>query len=333
MVENTKRVSNYAKDNAFEKVLKQLNRCLASEEEDLIRSFKHPKLPTVFIIGAQRSGSTLLLQLLLKFAHFGYINNLISRFWEAPYIGTLISNSLRKKDYIDNINFQSDLGYTLGCDGPHEFGYFWRKWFPEATFEGRGPEDKTSLVKTFAALEHEWRAPVLIKNLISCSFHISQLAELFPKSIFLHIAREPFFSAQSTYLSRIRLFGKPDAWFGLKPPEYPKLKKVSSPWVQIAGQLFYTQKHIEKALEPLPANRKMCIAYETLCRQPKEMLNKINELILRAGSDLRLSDWLPQPLQSRNKISLHSSEITALKDALDRYFGPSRLITQKSSKT
>ena len=88
-----------------------------------------PRYPMVFIIGAPRSGTTLLSQLLSSSGLFGYINNFIARFWTAPTLGALIYKTVLDHECRGNSSLQSHLGVTENLHEPHEFGYFWRRWF------------------------------------------------------------------------------------------------------------------------------------------------------------------------------------------------------------
>lgn len=318
MEKDSHRSAKYAKRQLLERTLQRLNESLSKDEARLIEPFDQPQMPSIFIVGLQRSGTTLLMQLLLQHANFGYINNLIARFWQAPYQGTIFARSFRNTSN-SSVDLQSDLGYTTGYEGPHEFSYFWRKWFPEATFEGHPIEDKTNLVKTIAALESEWEAPMLFKNIVTCSMVIPQLAELFPRAIFLYIKRAPFFIAQSTYLSRIKLFEDPMAWFGLKPPEFHQFEKMDSPWEQIAAQLFFCKKYIENSLSKVPDSRKVVIDYEELIKSPGKILGQIENCIQHEGFNLSLKSKKSAALKHTNQVLLDTEKETLLKEALKKY--------------
>lgn len=320
MKKEVNRSPNYTKRKVLETMLEAINDRLSKDEKELISQFDQPNFPTLFIIGLQRSGTTLLMQLLLQYANFGYINNLIARFWQAPYLGTIFARSFfATTNRTSQINLQSDLGYTQGYDGPHEFSYFWRNWFPEATFEGKPNPNKAPLLKTIAALESEWKAPILFKNIVTCSMVINQLAEIFPKSVFLYIERDSYFTAQSTYLSRLKLFDDPMAWFGLKPPEYSQIAALDSPWEQISGQLFYCKEFIEKSLSKLPDSRKTFIKYEELIYNPNRILKNIYETVAKSGFNLELKSDNLKKLHHTNQVKLNVEDEKQLRAALKKY--------------
>src|SRR5262249_11112516 len=85
----------------------------------------------VFIIGLQRSGTTLAYQLIARTTDVGYINNLIARFWENPAYGIYLCRHLGLPN---NISFESTYGTPADITDVHEFDYFWASLFiPNAT--------------------------------------------------------------------------------------------------------------------------------------------------------------------------------------------------------
>jgi hypothetical protein len=68
----------------FQDVIRKANHKLKELEKEYIQRFIIPEGPVFFIVGAPRSGTTLLLQTIINHYNLGYINNFIARFWEAP---------------------------------------------------------------------------------------------------------------------------------------------------------------------------------------------------------------------------------------------------------
>ena len=118
------RVSKYLKDLELDRVLEDVNSTLLASYDFCDNNVLNS--PVTFIVGVQRSGSTFLNQLLINNFHFTYPNNLVARFWDTPFVGVALSKSLKLSG---EVPFVSDLGYTEGINSPHEFGYFWKKWF------------------------------------------------------------------------------------------------------------------------------------------------------------------------------------------------------------
>ena len=178
------RKDKYKKIDIQEHVLEIMNKTLLPTEIELIEKFEKPKLPVIFIVGAQRSGTTLLMQLMTQYFELSYPNNFIARYWDTPYIGAIlyknISNNLRE----NRIDLNSDLGYTKGLDGPHEFGYFWKKWFPWESWEDKkyGEIDYSVLQKQLGAWESVNGTPLIFKNVIQLNSNILQLKNIISKS-------------------------------------------------------------------------------------------------------------------------------------------------------
>lgn len=276
------------KDPVEENYLDLINSNLQELEEKIIAPFNVPEKSPVFIVGPQRSGSTLLMQLMLKRYRLAYPNNFIARFWKAPLLGLHLYRSIVSEQEKKDIDLNSDLGYTRGIDGPHEFGYFWRQWFPLESYEKTGSEFHAAkhkkLQKELAAWENNAGCGLIFKNLIVNSFYINELYTLFPNALFLYIKRNPLDVVFSTHTSRIKLFGNENSWFGLKPVEFQKLKDYPL-WEQIAGQVYYTQKNIEDQLINIPAASWLSVQYEDLVHDCNSVFEQI-EVKLKALNSL-----------------------------------------------
>src|SRR5688572_30011389 len=85
------RLPAHEKDAAHERFLLQLNESIALMPLDEAVADSSSQLPVVYIVGAPRSGTTLVSQLLAKYLDVGYINNLIARFWMRPLAGIRLS--------------------------------------------------------------------------------------------------------------------------------------------------------------------------------------------------------------------------------------------------
>src|SRR5699024_10587460 len=122
-------------DGEIEAILRLLNDTLADDEADLTHEYNKPKYPVLFIVGNARSGTTLLYQWLASTGLFAYPSNIISRFYNAPYIVALIHKMFIDYDKFGELSgdrklsFNSTLGKTKGPASPHEFWYFWRRFF------------------------------------------------------------------------------------------------------------------------------------------------------------------------------------------------------------
>jgi len=319
------RTSEYRKDPEQEQRLKKLNELLAPLEERLVVcSFSKPQLPIVFIVGVPRSGSTLLVQILAKAGVFSYVSNFVARFWKAPYVGMLIEDVLDIRRSQRERSFVSRFGVAEGWTGPHEFGYFWSRWFHFGETHKLGVQelaeiDRDLLQKELAALESVYNKSLLFKNM-TCGLQIPFLAELFEKSIFVLCCRRPLYNMQSLLLAREKILGSKHYWWSLRPKEYPELLSLS-PYEQVAGQMYYILKDIKTSFSSLSPGRFLQIRYDDLCSQPRAEVSRVIKAVRQMGT---IVDWkldaIPEQFKSTDTQRVSDEEFRELREAAKRYF-------------
>jgi hypothetical protein len=324
-MEQDKQVVPYFKDAGIETVLADLNETIAPLESQLITKFDQPRYPVILIAGLPRSGTTLVMQLLIACFDIGYVSNLMARFWRAPYIGAMLFQELRRRKALQTPNFASELGATYGYEGPHEFGSFWQRWFPYNETHQTSPEDLESIdFKLFrrelAAVESVFDAPLAFKNPIGFNLNMDILADTLPTAVFIICHRQPVYIAQSLLLSRLKHYGQKDAWFSVKPKEYAWLKELPYP-EQIAAQIYYTERRITESLALIPSHQCLRIEYEDLCKDPMREMGRFRKLVERDGHKLEATGYSPKPFESTDVQRVDDEEFKRLRAALDHFYG------------
>lgn len=293
-----KRQGTFRRNEKLELLLNEVNFILGSAEEKIVKHYITPKYPTILIIGAPRSGTTLLLQWLAKTGKVSYPTNLISRFYGAPCIGAKIQQLLTSPEYnfrdeildfSSEFSFESDLGKTKGALAPNEFWYFWRRFIPNIEPEFLNKEAlkavKTkSLLAELAAIESVIDKPFAMKGLI-LQFNIGFLNRIFDKVLFLFIKRNPFYNVQSLLKARESFYGSIEKWYSVKPREYDLLKDLP-PFEQVAGQVYYTNCSIANELENIDPSRWIQIAYEDFCTNPEMLFSQIAGKLAKQGYEI-----------------------------------------------
>ena len=276
----------------FNEVLDQVNANLSAVENELIQEFVAPEFPTIFIVGPPRSGTTLLLQGIINHLDLSYINNFVAKFWEAPALGCLLFKDLLKPGA--KVQYTSDYGFTQYPHEPHEFGYFWKRFFHYEETHELSPAslakiDSALLLKEVAAMEAIMEKPVIFKNPPALSLQIDFLNDTFKNAIFLYTKRDLLDNAKSLLKGRLEYMDDVETWFSTKPAEYGSLKNLPVA-EQIVGQIDAIQRKIEKSLESIPSKKKLVVSYEAFCHDPAAVLQKVRNLLLANGYDSQIRD-------------------------------------------
>jgi hypothetical protein len=288
-----KRTNSFRKNQSYESLVDEVNRLLPSIPDD---SPLAPEGPTTFIVGVPRSGTTLLYQLLSQTGTFGYPTNFVARYVANPGFGALAQRLFQPMAPPRSSELKSRLGQTDGWNSPHEFGYFWERWFPfddhhEPIAEALDAIDGDELLRTLAYFERCSEAPLLFKNTI-LSFVLPSLAELIPDARFIEIVREPGHVAMSLLGAREKMYGDPSAWFSTRPANWQSLMELD-PLHQVAGQI----AAIESSHAQLRTNSEVQwkrIEYAELCESPRA---KISECLDWLGLDGQI-DEIPERLSA-----------------------------------
>ncbi|HXH95706.1 MAG TPA: sulfotransferase, partial [Gaiellaceae bacterium] len=227
----------FAKDPDEERFLERLNEILAPGAEadllDLDEAF-----PTLHVVGAPRSGTTLLYQVVASGLEVGYVNNLVAAFWRAPVYGIRLSRKLGLDEL--GSSFASGFGRTRGVQEPHEFGYFWNGHLRYPDMSERPSEheetiDWLNLRRVLLNMAHASGRPMAFKPMLLV-WHLERMAELMPRTCYVWIRREQRQTALSLLAMRQALFGTLDEWASLRPGG-PGWLADEPPWRQVAAQV------------------------------------------------------------------------------------------------
>lgn len=313
MLKSDSRTESYKKNKEVERILNELNILLEPLQKNILNNYEYTQnQPIVFIVGNARCGTTLLIQYLSDSGIFCYPSNLISRFYYAPYIGSLVHKLMIDLDtrqelfgLTDQV-YQSDLGKTKYAHSPNEFWYFWRRHFPfkdipKLSSEQLESVDTASFIKELRSIQKVFDKPLLLKANIM-NWNIDYLSKSIPNSYFLFISREVAFNAQSLLLARRKFYGTDENWFSFKPPEYPLIKQFK-PIQQVCEQVKVTNASIHNDLSKLYSSRFMEIDYNDLCKSPWEIIRQVGNMI-----DVKIEPIDKIPFKNNNTIKVSNEE-------------------------
>jgi len=285
---------------------------LAPIEKILLERLKKPNDPVIFIIGAPRSGTSLLYEILVRRYKFSYISNLAQKFNETPVAATKLGIKIINKWHQQSKDsYNSNYGNINGWGAPSEGGMIWNRWFPENHYlDGTSIENfNSSLVqKTIYGLAAAMNGPFINKNVMH-SVHIRLLNILFPDCLFIHITRDIKSNVRSILRAHAKFSTDKDEWFSVKPREYEKYKNEDI-ILRSVIQVHYVHQNIHEDAELIGKNRFYTVAYEDICQNSEAALNAIYVYLNKNGVEVRKRDIaLPKLLlSSTNKFDAHTEQ-------------------------
>lgn len=311
----------YRKDPKDETFLRKLNSILAPFQVEEYRDLAE-LYPTLHIIGAPRSGTTPLSQLISAHLDVGYINNLIAAFWRAPLYGIRLSKKLMPLRMPSS--FQSEFGQTSDIFEPHEFGYFWSSLLGYRDMLEQGADfeeqiDWHRLRLTLINMTHEFGHPVVFKSFL-LGWHVAGIQAVLPKTCFVRIRRDPTQNAISILKMRRQLLGSTELWNGLKPAQYSWLKDQPY-WRQVAGQVYYVERSVTQQIEKANPRTVLEVAYEELCRSPRRVLERVVELLAWHGSKVDIVSTPPESFRSSTEDINAKPEYRLVANAVRKFYG------------
>jgi hypothetical protein len=326
------RSSNFKRNIDLEAYLKDINLNLWIAEKEIIKSHKTNK-PVIFIVGAHRSGSTLILQWLANTKQFSYPTNLLSRFYNAPIIGAKIQRLLTDKkynfrneimDFNSEVDFHSENGKTKGALSPNEFWYFWRRFLPFEDLDYLPNEkllkevDNQTFKNEVYGIAEVFEKPFALKAMI-CNYNIGFLNEIFENAIFVYTKRDPYTNVESALNARKRQLGSERHWYSFKIPEYYDLMEINDPIKQTAGQIYYINKAVETGLEDIEDKKKLVVNYEEFCDNPEKYYQAIYKKLKLQGYEINKDYHGPKSFNiTRTEVS-NDRVIHAYNDFVKNY--------------
>jgi hypothetical protein len=269
----------------------------------LSRHDRQPAYPPLFIIGAPRSGSTVIYQTLVNCLEVGYFSNLHALLYGMP---TIVERCYNARAHLDHKDYESSLGQTRGWNAPSECGEFWYRFYPRdsvALTEGNPPQRNLArLAKIVSRLTAMRSRPFLLKNLY-CSLRLPSLNKAFPEALYLVVRRDEIATGHSLLAARRSRFGQYDAWFSVKPPTASDLDELP-PHRQVIEQVRGIYNVIDRQRMWIGRDRFLDIEYERFCEDPKQTVQSVREFARMHGVELNVAGEIPQPFRRGGNLRI-----------------------------
>lgn len=242
---------------------------------------KSPDHQPIFIVGAPRTGSTILYQIVTNKIKTLYIDNLVDLWHRNFFFGFWLSYN--RFNHRPHNCFTSRHGNTNHCGlrGPSECGRFWYRWLPtQKHFVDQkevSENEVDELSKNIFSVINKYQLPLVFKNL-NAGQRMRLIAEIAPNAKFIFVKRDPLYTAQSIFKAKQKVGLRPDEWWSVKPKNYNELLNLPCE-EQIVKQIFFLEKQIIQDSKLFPEENLFTVQYETLMQNSEQTLDDIYKFI------------------------------------------------------
>lgn len=304
----------------FSSIAKIWHRPIHEIEKKRIRHYASvgEKHQPIFIIGAPRTGSTILYQILTNKFDVLYIDNLVDTFYRNLYFGFWIDNLFF--DGKPHNCFKSYHGNTLqyGFHAPAECGAFWYRWLPKERHyvaKGEMPKEVIKEIKeNIFSVINRYNKPFIFKNL-NAGQRMGLIYEIAPGAKFIFIKRDPLYTAQSILQSKRRVGKKGNEWWSIKPKNYKKLEKLNT-YEQIVKQIFFLEKQIIEDYKLFDPQNFLIVHYSELCKKSEDIISKIHKFIGEyVGERIGV---IPANIKKSEKKTINDKEFERLRKEIQK---------------
>jgi hypothetical protein len=237
---------------------------------------------TVFLVGAPRSGTSLVYKALCLHPDASYISNWVRRAPSVPQLAVLNRAAghlpdLRRKAWFGG----GDNAYVYGRRRP-----LWQRAFPMPVegeplyaragvgdgVSANGDVDVARLRQSFASVRRAGGGTTFVNKRVANNRRIPLLLDAFPDARFVEIVRD----GRAVALSLANVDWWPDSvvwWCGMTPRQWQA--EGRDPW-ELCARTWVEELHAtEKGLSAVPERQRQTISYEQLVRDPGTTLSGV----------------------------------------------------------
>lgn len=293
----------------FAKVVSPAISLLPSTSDDKSNNNNKP----VFIIGAPRTGSTILYQILTNELDVTYIDNLVDVFHRNFFAALKTSNKLFGNK--PHNCFKSVHGNTWKCGlhAPSECGDFWYQWLPRdrhyITAADVNKNDIDEIRNNINIPLSYFQKPFIFKNM-NAGLRLQLINEALPDAKFIFVKRDPVDTAISILNVRQKIHGTLDKWWSLTPPNHEELLSLP-PAQQVVNQVYRIEKQINADLKLFPEDNMVVVNYMEIMASYKSVIESLRNFI---NTTTQYRQGTKNPNLKEQKGSTH-----ALKNDIEKF--------------
>ena len=308
-------------EKAQKKVLKSINIIIGNKAEPLLCRNKANQFrnPPVFILGAPRSGSTLLFQTLTDAFNVGYLCNSHSTWFSAPAILDKIRQPLRHKKPSE---FSSTHGTTSQPYGPSESANWWYRFFDRSPDACQQVElshiKKKQFRRSLLSLDSQLQSPVLYKNLFS-SLRIKEIVATVPSALFVVIKRDLVRNAHSIIEARESVGAGVGSWWSV-PVAGTESLKTQPIHIQAAEQIIRLNYQIDDDINKYcDHSRVFQVDYDQFCVDVHGCMSSFKKFAACNGVELTKRYAVPDQFIKSDSIRIATETYEQLHNYATNY--------------
>lgn len=283
-----------------------LDLLMSLTEKRMLSAAPASSLPIVLIVGAPRSGTTLVYQTLAHYCEMSYFSNLAAMFPRSPLAATRLCSPLQTSP----ADFHSYYGQTAPLLGPNDAFSLWNRWLGcdrYSTPDRLADEVAGEMRSFFAAWSAACGLPFLNKNNRNtdcCGLLASTLADV----RLLVVRRNPLFVAQSLIHARESVQGDKHVGWGLASRERHSAAGPLGYIDDVCEQLVDIETRLVGQLDSVERDRVIECSYEDFCTDPRQILDMVCAAVpqIRLRTD-RVAGGL-RPFEISQTLRLGSAE-------------------------
>ncbi|MCW4152616.1 sulfotransferase [Halomonas sp. 18H] len=242
----------------------------------------------VFIIGAPRTGSTILYQALTNAYQFAYIDNTACTWHRNLRFGLWLSQ--KKYGNQPHNNFKAEHGNTrkYGGHAPSECGQFWYRWLPKnrhfIDHDEVNQKMVTEIQEEVLGASGFLQRPLLFKNL-NAGQRLRLIHKAFPDAKIIFVRRDPRFVIRSILHARKKVGTPEGQWWSIMPRNIDELLSLPE-GDMCAAQVYYLECQIEQDLALFPRGNVQQIHYQNFDQELVHHLGEWSDVAPRVNGEI-----------------------------------------------
>jgi Sulfotransferase family len=237
----------------------------------------------VFILGMERSGTTLIYSLLANHPAFYWLSTLDTVLPRSPAVTSVFRRSVERVAAAETyLSVPGTIAESAGTIAPSECGRYWRMFVPDA-----GPVRQDGVLRAEDVprgladrLMHDLGVRLalmdrqrLLAKRPGFALKIPYLRELFPDAIFVDVVRRAEDNVRSLVAAKRR---STDEFWGIKVPGWQDLAHRPLQ-AQAEAQLAAVRAIVERDARGVPAGQYVQVSYDELVESPSQAVRSMLE--------------------------------------------------------